>query len=254
MLERLLVITMTGRRRSGSTSTPERTATRVPSSGTSRWAFSAFWSQIPLDIYNEIEFSRMKCLKLIAPPRSVQAPWYDERNRSEQTVNPPVACGSDVRVSVSAKPRVMTPQSSVNLPKTHLKTAQNSAKHYKKRVMRAVFALLTGCSDGLRSITNSTASKLPGASCRTPRSSTWTSTPASRASCRYATQPSPIPQNPHLVLLIITFPQNPHQILTCRSRQTSWACRTTIHAASPSRVDCPSTANSHAQRVPLFRW
>ena len=27
-------------------------------------------------------------------------------------------------------------------PKTHLKTAQNGAKHYKKQVMRAVFALL----------------------------------------------------------------------------------------------------------------
>ena len=44
----------------------------------------------------------------------------------------------------SAKPRVMTPQSSVNFPKTHLKTAQNSEKHYKKRVMRAVFAPTTG--------------------------------------------------------------------------------------------------------------
>ena len=32
----------------------------------------------------------------------------------------------------SAKPRVMTSQSSVNLPKTHLKTAQNSEKHYKR--------------------------------------------------------------------------------------------------------------------------
>ena len=28
----------------------------------------------------------------------------------------------------------MTPQSSVNFPKTHLKRAQNSEKHYKKRV------------------------------------------------------------------------------------------------------------------------
>ena len=43
----------------------------------------------------------------------------------------------------SVKPRVMTPQSSVNFPKTHLKTASNSEKQYKKRVMRAVFALLT---------------------------------------------------------------------------------------------------------------
>ena len=43
----------------------------------------------------------------------------------------------------SVKPRVMTPQSSVNFPKTHLETAQDSAKQYKKRVMRAVFALLT---------------------------------------------------------------------------------------------------------------
>ena len=41
----------------------------------------------------------------------------------------------------SVKPRVMTPQSSVSFPKTHLKAAQNSAKYYKKRVMRAVFAL-----------------------------------------------------------------------------------------------------------------
>ena len=39
------------------------------------------------------------------------------------------------------KPRVMTPQSSVNFPKTHPKTAQNGEKQYKKRVMRAVFAL-----------------------------------------------------------------------------------------------------------------
>ena len=43
----------------------------------------------------------------------------------------------------SVKPRVMTSQSSVNLPKTGLKTAQNSAKHYKKQVMSAVFALIT---------------------------------------------------------------------------------------------------------------
>ena len=42
----------------------------------------------------------------------------------------------------SVKPRVMTSQSSVNFPKTHLKTAQNSAKHHKKQVVRAVFALL----------------------------------------------------------------------------------------------------------------
>ena len=35
----------------------------------------------------------------------------------------------------------MTPQSSVNFPKTHLKTAQNGEKHYEKRVLRAVFAL-----------------------------------------------------------------------------------------------------------------
>ena len=41
----------------------------------------------------------------------------------------------------------MTPQSSVNLPKTHLKTAQNSAKQYKKRVLRAVFALLPASFD-----------------------------------------------------------------------------------------------------------
>ena len=38
----------------------------------------------------------------------------------------------------SVKPRVMTPQSSVNFPKTHLKRAKNSAKQHKKRVMRAV--------------------------------------------------------------------------------------------------------------------
>jgi len=36
----------------------------------------------------------------------------------------------------------MNSQSSVNSPKTGLKTAQNSAKHYKRQVMRAVFALL----------------------------------------------------------------------------------------------------------------
>ena len=34
-----------------------------------------------------------------------------------------------INVKVSVKPRVMTPQSSVNFPKTHLKTAQNSGKH-----------------------------------------------------------------------------------------------------------------------------
>ena len=43
---------------------------------------------------------------------------------------------------ISVKPRVMTPQSSVNFPKTHLKRAKNSGKQYKKRVLRAVFALL----------------------------------------------------------------------------------------------------------------
>ena len=37
----------------------------------------------------------------------------------------------------------MTPQSIVNLPKTHLKTAQNSESRYKKRVKRAVFALVS---------------------------------------------------------------------------------------------------------------
>ena len=41
----------------------------------------------------------------------------------------------------SAKPRVMTSQKSVISPKAGLKTAQNSAKHYKKQVMRAGFAL-----------------------------------------------------------------------------------------------------------------
>ena len=45
---------------------------------------------------------------------------------------------------VSAKPRVMTPQNSVNFPKTHLKRAKNSEKHYKKWVLRAVFALAGG--------------------------------------------------------------------------------------------------------------
>ena len=49
----------------------------------------------------------------------------------------------------SAKPRVMTPQSSVDFPKTHLKTAQNSAKHCKKQVMRAVFALPVIFDDGI---------------------------------------------------------------------------------------------------------
>ena len=46
--------------------------------------------------------------------------------------------------ALSAKPRVRTPQSSINFPKTHLKRASNSGKQYKKRVMRAVFALLPG--------------------------------------------------------------------------------------------------------------
>ena len=41
----------------------------------------------------------------------------------------------------SVKTRVMTPQSSVNFPKTQLKRASNSGKHYKKRVLRAVFPL-----------------------------------------------------------------------------------------------------------------
>ena len=42
----------------------------------------------------------------------------------------------------SVKPRViMTSQSSAISPQTDVKTAQNSAKHYKKQVMRAVFAL-----------------------------------------------------------------------------------------------------------------
>ena len=44
-------------------------------------------------------------------------------------------------VALSVKPRVMTPQNSVNFPKTHLKTALNSGKQYKKWVLRAVFAL-----------------------------------------------------------------------------------------------------------------
>jgi hypothetical protein len=33
----------------------------------------------------------------------------------------------------------MTSQSSGKIPKTHVETAQNSAKHYKTQVMRAVF-------------------------------------------------------------------------------------------------------------------
>ena len=50
---------------------------------------------------------------------------------------------AQVRLDVSSvKPRVMTSQCSVNFPQTGLKAAQNSAKHYKKRVMRAVFALM----------------------------------------------------------------------------------------------------------------
>jgi hypothetical protein len=36
----------------------------------------------------------------------------------------------------------MTSQSSANFPKMDLKAAQNKAKQYKKRVLRAVFALL----------------------------------------------------------------------------------------------------------------
>ena len=49
---------------------------------------------------------------------------------------------------ISVKPRVMTPQSSVNFPKIDLKTAQNSAKQSKKRVMRAVFALKLAADRG----------------------------------------------------------------------------------------------------------
>ena len=43
----------------------------------------------------------------------------------------------------SVKPRVMTSQSSVNFPKTHLKTAQNGEKYHKKKIVRAGFALPT---------------------------------------------------------------------------------------------------------------
>ena len=42
----------------------------------------------------------------------------------------------------------MTPQSSVNFPKVDLKRPLNSGKQYKKRVMRAVFALLYSGSIG----------------------------------------------------------------------------------------------------------
>ena len=42
----------------------------------------------------------------------------------------------------SAKPRVMTPQSSVNFPKIDLKSPFKVQKQYKKWVMRAGFALL----------------------------------------------------------------------------------------------------------------
>jgi len=49
--------------------------------------------------------------------------------------------GEDYLGFTSVKPRVMTPQSSVNFPKIHLKRASNSGKQYKKRVMRAVSAL-----------------------------------------------------------------------------------------------------------------
>ena len=45
----------------------------------------------------------------------------------------------------SVKPRVRTPQSSVNFPKTHLKSASNSGKQYRKRVLRAGFALPAFC-------------------------------------------------------------------------------------------------------------
>ena len=41
----------------------------------------------------------------------------------------------------SVKPRVMTSLKCNILGKTGLKTAQNSAKHSKQQVMRAVFAL-----------------------------------------------------------------------------------------------------------------
>ena len=47
----------------------------------------------------------------------------------------------------------MTPQSSVIFPKIHLKTAKNSGKQYKKRVLRAVFALNDGSTWGIYALT-----------------------------------------------------------------------------------------------------
>ena len=61
----------------------------------------------------------------------------------------------------SVKPRVMTPQSSVNFPKTHLKTAPNSAKHYKKRVLRAAFALLVRLATAASSAARFAATPIP---------------------------------------------------------------------------------------------
>ena len=43
---------------------------------------------------------------------------------------------------ISVKPRVTTSQSSVISPKIHLTRAPNSAKHYKKQVIRVIFALI----------------------------------------------------------------------------------------------------------------
>jgi hypothetical protein len=57
----------------------------------------------------------------------------------------------------------MTPQSSVNFPKTHLKTAKNSEKYYKKRVMRAVFALLHRLIRQVSDVTN-LSQKVPNTS------------------------------------------------------------------------------------------
>ena len=50
-------------------------------------------------------------------------------------------CKTIVYQMISVKPRVMTPQSSVNFPKIDLKSPLKVQKQYKKRVLRAVFAL-----------------------------------------------------------------------------------------------------------------
>ena len=76
-----------------------------------------------------------------APAGASPSEWQLDSN--EGNAESSAALKHKPRPVSSAKPRVMTSQSSDHFPKTHLKTAQNCAKHYKKQVVRAVFALMS---------------------------------------------------------------------------------------------------------------